>query len=75
VSGGKQCSRGSHPYLGFNGHVEAAGQSCDGELLVFKVGTGAGLLRWASVQGEGGAASGGFSSTPRPGGRAWIASN
>jgi hypothetical protein len=33
--------------------VKSVTQSSIGELLVFKLGAGGGLLRWASVQGEG----------------------
>jgi hypothetical protein len=53
VSGGKQCGRGSHPYPGFNSHTEIAARSHHGELVVFKLGAGGALLRWASIPGEG----------------------
>jgi hypothetical protein len=42
-----------HSYLGFDGRREAAAWSCDGELSFFKLGGDGGLLRWASIQGEG----------------------
>jgi hypothetical protein len=53
LSSSKWSDRTGRSYLGFNGHREVVAWSHDGELSFFKLGSGCGLLRWASVQGEG----------------------
>jgi hypothetical protein len=53
LSSSKWSGGTGHSYLGFDGYGEVVAWSRDGELSFFKLGSGSGLLRWASIQGEG----------------------